>query len=156
MSSFQRNPRDAGRNSRDAGPPGGTRPPDSSIPDFDLDQPSADLFDKVAEGIATGFVLARVDNKTNKTSQIRRFYDEVIRFADRHPGTAGADQESFLRDLPFIRMICARAAYAKSRGLVDGSFVEFMQKGIRAISSPRELANFRALFEAVIAFSPKD
>ena len=143
------------RNQRRGGPASSGKPPETSLPDFNLDQPSADTFDRVAEEIAGKFVAARF-GATNRSTQIRRFYDEVIRYADRHPAAAGGDPEAFRRDLPFIRMICARAAYAKSRGLVDDSFVAFLQKGLRAVNSPGELANFRALFEAIIAFSPKD
>jgi CRISPR-associated protein Csm2 len=121
----------------------------------DLAEPSADMFDGVAEKIAKE--LSSDGLNKNKPAQVRKFYDEIVRYSDRHRGTARPDEDKslFERDLPFIRMICARAAYAKTREHVDGNFVAFMQDGLRKIGTAEELHRFRDLFEAVIGFSPK-
>jgi CRISPR-associated protein Csm2 len=148
-------PSGSGPSGRDRAAPRG---PDPQFEDLlqkaDLRNPSASLFDTDAEAIAK--TLSRDPNR-NKSSQVRRFYDEVIRYADRHRGTDDpvADKATFARDLPLIRMICARAAYAQARQHVDANFVAFIQDGLRKVSTPEELDNFRALFEAVIGFSPK-
>lgn len=120
----------------------------------DFDHPAPDMFDKVAEKIAK---LLSGDKKKNKSNQMRRFYDEIIRYADRHlaTGDAVAEAARFARDLPFIRMICAHAAYAQTRGHVDANFVAFMQTCLRKVETTEHLRLFRLLFEAVIGFSPK-
>ena len=120
-----------------------------------LAKPSADMFDGVAERIAKE--LSSDGRSKNKSAQVRKFYDEIVRYSDRHRGTAQPDEDKILfeRDLPFIRMICARAAYAKTREHVDGNFVAFMQDGVRKIKTAEDLHRFRDLFEAVIGFSPK-
>ena len=76
----------------------------------------------------------------------------AVTVVDRDPE---GDKARFARDLPLIRMICAHAAYAQARQHVDANFVAFMQDGLRKVSTPEQLDNFRALFEAIIGFSPK-
>lgn len=122
----------------------------------DFEKPAVDMFDGVAKKIADELASEHGANK-NKSSQIRRFYDEIIRYADRHRGAGRPDEERarFEADLPFIRMICARAAYARTRDHVGGNFVAFMQDGLRKIEKAEDLHMFRSLFEAVIGFSPK-
>jgi CRISPR-associated protein Csm2 len=116
-----------------------------------LRSPDSRMFDQTAQGIAG---ILKVPRNQNKSSQVRRFYDEVIRFSDRHrPGLANA--EGFARDLPFIRMISAHAAYAETREHVDANFRQFIQSSVRQVENPDDLANFRTLFEAVIGFLPK-
>jgi CRISPR-associated protein Csm2 len=117
----------------------------------DIANPDIELFDTTAKEIAD--ILSEAGKK-NKSSQMRKFYDEVIRFASRHK-TGNTDEIKFSKDLPFIRMICAQAAYSQTRDHVDANFVDFMQHGIRQIKTPEHLHNFRHLFEAVIGFSPK-
>lgn len=119
-----------------------------------LREPAAELFDTVAQQIAE--ILAR--GGSNKSSQIRRFYDEVTRYADR---TRGNGLEQFRKVLPFIRMINARVAYAAQRKvgtgtLVDQNFQEFMKACLGQVDSSETLQMFRSLFEAVIGFSPRD
>jgi CRISPR-associated protein Csm2 len=116
---------------------------------INLSNPTAETFDTTAEAIAKELEI----EQKNKSSQLRRFYDEIIRWSDKHrPGSA---KESFEKDLPFIRMICAQAAYAKTRGHIDANFVAFLQGGVRMITNAEELRTFRSLFEAVIGFMPK-
>jgi CRISPR-associated protein Csm2 len=109
--------------------------------------PDMDLFDTTAHRIAD--ILADPSSPdANKSSQIRRFYDEVIRYQS-------AGEAAFAANLPFIRMICAHAAYSQSRKHVDANFVAFMQGGLRKVTTYSELKIFRTLFEAVIGFMPK-
>jgi CRISPR-associated protein Csm2 len=138
-----------------AGNNGPSRELQDLLKKVDLAKPSAAMFDSVAEQIAKELSSDRRDK--NKSAQVRKFYDEIVRYSDRHRGTARPDEDKILfeRDLPFIRMICARAAYAKSREHVDGNFVTFIQDGVRKIRTAEELHRFRDLFEAVIGFSPK-
>lgn len=146
--------------------PGGGRggPPDVAGPTevgaimdkIDFDAPTPELFDQTAERIAG---CLRVSRNANKSAQLRRFYDEIVRYSMLHPPAASDGEEAragFARTLPFIRMIAAQAAYARSRGNVDQAFVDLMQRGLRKVQTPEHLALFRTLFEAVIGFKGKD
>lgn len=124
---------------------------DAYLGSVNLREPSADMFDQLAEKIAANFVQR---DRVNAPSQIRRFYDELVRYDDRHRANRKGT-EAFRRDLPFIRMISAHVAYARQRKLVDDGFMKFVQACIRKVESPDDLSNFRTLFEAVIGFIKK-
>lgn len=121
---------------------------------INLADPDVALFDTTAEEIAR--MLAQ--GGANKPTQIRRFYDDVSRFADRLRDRV-ADGENLRQALPFIRMINARVAYAAERKgsgqstLVNGDFKVFMRTCLAQVDSVETLQNFRLLFEAVIGFS---
>lgn len=121
-----------------------------------LADPAPELFDTTSEQIAKQF--QDDGGAANKSTQIRRFYDEVTRYADR---VRGMDEDHFAKILPFIRMINARVAYAAQRDgegkkpLVGPHFREFMRHGLAQVNSVATLQTFRSLFEAVIGFSPR-
>lgn len=135
---------------------GGDRGPPSASVDQELEivlkrinlaAPHADMFDGDAQKVAD--VLKRGQSRTNKSSQIRRFYDELLRYRSHVQ-----DQEGLERVLPFIRMLNARAAYAMSRDLVDANFREFLRTLLGQIKDKTTLRNACTTFEAVIGFSP--
>ena len=81
------------------------------------------------------------------------------------------DKEKALQDnLPFIRMMNAKVAYAKGRnqkedkrdrtGLVDKNFVDLFSPCIKQVNSYKTLRNFKLFFEAFMGFykveRPKD
>ncbi|WP_194745255.1 type III-A CRISPR-associated protein Csm2 [Thermaurantiacus tibetensis] len=100
----------------------------------------------------------------NKRSQVRRFYDELLRFRARLPvahAPAGGEDEEFRRALPFIRMLNARAAYAAERksdggNLVSAEFTAFLRRLLEEVRDRETLANACTMFEAVIGFMPPD
>jgi CRISPR-associated protein Csm2 len=130
---------------------------DDLMKKVNLENPTVDMFDTVAEGLAKIFETQKQKQDQNKPAQIRRFYDEVLRYAVKHQGSGDPkrDAELFARDLPFVRMICARVAYAKERGHVDDNFFRFVREGISKVKTSNDLQMFKTLFEAVIAFSKK-
>lgn len=115
-----------------------------------LREPSASLFDRDAEEMAK--ILA-ANRDLNKSSQIRRFYDELLRHQTMARRTSA---DVFPRQLPFIRMMNAKAAYAKERKLVDQNFRNFMRAILDQVEDFATLAMACTLFEAVIGFSPKE
>ena len=88
------------------------------------DKPAPDLFSEKAERAAE--TVSAAAKEINKASQLRRFYDELVMWQEK----VGNDVARFNESEPFIRMLKAKAAYAKGRGHVD--------------------ANFRALFDRLI------
>ncbi len=116
------------------------------------DPPVATLFSEDAEAIAkqldTTAQNDRGGKEKNKSTQIRRFYDELVGWQDR----IGNDTEKFNQYLAFIRMLNAKAAYAEGRNLVTQDFVQWFKDCIKQVDSPRTLTNFRFHFEAVLGF----
>lgn len=87
--------------------------------------------------------------KSNKRTQIRKFYDEVVRYntlAKVNPG----DWDNIL---PYINMLIAKAAYAKGRNnLVTEDFVGLMKDCVEQIRDSRDLDVFASFFEAFMGF----
>lgn len=112
------------------------------------DPPVATLFSEDAEGIAIQLNESARGREKNKSTQIRRFYDELVSWQER----IGDDAEKFTQYIAFIRMLNAKAAYAEGRNLVTQDFVQWFKDCIKQVDSPRSLANFRLHFEAVLGF----
>lgn len=99
---------------------------------INLKEPSADLFDHVAEQFAKSLTIR--DSRgylpnTDKPSQLRRFYDHLVQLDDRIKQVP-ADFDVLLPD---IRMLNAHIAYAHGRKLVSDKFRTQMQEVIRSI-----------------------
>lgn len=138
--------------------------------------PTSDLFDTTAKELAKELAnpeIAKLEgrfnnqrcnvkrtNKSNKPTQIRKFFDEIKMWQSKT-----TDTESLERNLAFIKMLNAKAAYARGRELVDDKFVVWLSHCLGQIQKPDEqgLATFNhfcLLFEAVLGFykqeRPKD
>ena len=117
------------------------------------------LFDRIAEEAAK--FVAQDKTKTSH-SQLRRFYDELLRWeAKVNVGDPEGAKDRLHEHLPFIRMMNAKAAYAKGRKLVGASFVELLRRCLEQVNDdPDALRNSRLFFEAFMGFyklhGPKD
>ena len=84
----------------------------------------------------------------NNRSQLRKFFDEVIRLnslAKSNPG----DWENIL---PYINMLIAKAAYAEGRRKVSQDFLDLMKSCISQIHKDKDLDVFANFFEAFMGF----
>lgn len=113
---------------------------------FSEDPVPGDLFDSIADMVA--MELNEADGKYNKPTQIRRFYDELVRWQQRVKNS----EDAFRKYEAFIRMMNAKVAYAKGRELVDANFEHWFKEGIKATTTARALRNFQLHFEAVLGF----
>lgn len=107
-----------------------------------------ELFSLTAEKLALEF---SEDERINRRSQIRKFYDEVLRLnalAKNDPG----DWDDIL---PYVNMLIAKATYAEGRKLVTEGFVKFMKDCINQIKDKKDLEVFSNLFEAFMGFYRK-
>ncbi|MEF8697963.1 MAG: type III-A CRISPR-associated protein Csm2 [Candidatus Accumulibacter sp. UW20] len=109
--------------------------------------PDPELFNEDAEAWARKFNEVRND-RMNKPTQIRRFYDELVGWQERIDG----DDDKFHQYEAFIRMMNAKVAYAKGRALVDDQFVAWFRECLKATTSAKALDHFRLHFEAVLGF----
>lgn len=120
--------------------------------DLKTDPPLATLFSEDAETFAKNLdESAKADRggkEKNKSTQIRRFYDELVGWQER----IGEDENKFNQYLAFIRMLNAKAAYAQGRNLVTVEFVTWFKECIQQVDSPKTLRNFKLHFEAVLGF----
>ncbi len=86
--------------------------------------------------------------KPNKRTQLRKFYDEVIRLN----AEAKNENQKWEDIQPFVHMLAAKAAYALGRELVSENFADFIRSSIRQIEYPEHLAVFANFFEAFMGF----
>jgi CRISPR-associated protein Csm2 len=86
--------------------------------------------------------------KVNKRTQIRKFYDEVVRLDME----AKAREENWNDIAPLVHMLTAKAAYAKGRSLISVGFLNFIRNSVEQINSARDLSVFANFFEAFMGF----
>jgi CRISPR-associated protein Csm2 len=129
---------------RNRGQGGGANLDTSRIQFADID---AELFNEVANATAKSIAECR-DRNANKSTQIRKFYDELCMWEERvrlNPG-------KFSENLPFIKMINAKAAYANGRKLVDDNFSALIEHCVKQVNTPQDLKTFKTFFEAFLGF----
>ena len=92
-------------------------------------------------------------NRENKSTQIRIFYDKVISFYEQ---SIDMDDATYRKKVyPFVVMLKSKVQYAKTRGLVSGTFVQMINQCVNKATTVEKMANFKYFFEAVIGFYPK-
>jgi len=108
------------------------------------------LFSIRAEELAQQLAKDHDDSrkKTNKRTQIRKFYDEVLRL----DSTVKTKPNEWDNVLPLVHMLIAKAAYAKGRELISDNFVNFIRDSISQISEREDLTVFANFFEAFMGF----
>lgn len=117
----------------------------------------SDIAEQAAEEIAKSGQAPSRDGRAprldhNKRTQIRKFYDEVVRLN----ATAKASPEEWDVILQFINMLIAKAAYANGRNkLVTDEFVHLLKECIVQVQKPADLDVFANFFESFMGFYRK-
>jgi CRISPR-associated protein Csm2 len=107
-----------------------------------------ELFNNVAKHEARRIAGDDPKKTDNKPTQLRKFYDEIVMWDSKvmmYP-------EKFDEYLPFIRMLNAKAAYARGRKLVDDNFVGLLNTGLQQVICPETLHTFKLFMEAFMGF----
>jgi CRISPR-associated protein Csm2 len=107
-----------------------------------------ELFNTIAQDWAREIAGNDPKKTDNKPTQLRKFYDELVLWDNKvlmHP-------EKFDDYLPFIRMLNAKAAYAKGRKLVDDKYVGLLFSGLQQVTDPETLHTFKLFMEAFMGF----
>ncbi|NVM21956.1 MAG: type III-A CRISPR-associated protein Csm2 [Desulfobacterales bacterium] len=120
-----------------------------------------DLFSDVAEKLADNIYKSGLRKKKNgkqklelnKRTQIRKFYDEVIRLNSL--ANNKTNSEDWHNIWPYVNMLIAKAAYAEGRDNVTGDFTDFMKQSIKQIRDSKDLLVFANFFEAFMGFYRK-
>jgi CRISPR-associated protein Csm2 len=102
-----------------------------------------ELFSGKAEALAN-LIYAESDKKLNNPTQIRQFYDEVLKFKN--------NKEDFDVLLPYVKMLNAKAAYKMARDLISKGFKDFISRSVKEINSREDLDVFADFFEAFMGF----
>ena len=124
-----------------------------------------DLFSEIAKEksmeIFQGGLDQRGNQNKNKSTQLRKFYDELVMWTDKvysigklDPGQKSRDvRETRYKDsAPFIKMMNAKVAYAKGRNHVDDSFEAMFSHCIKSISDAETLKHAKLFMEAFMGF----
>lgn len=107
------------------------------------------LFSTEAENLAKAIASDNDrSNKVNKRTQLRKFFDEVLRLNT----LSRSNPEDWDNILPYVQMLTAKVAYAKGRDLVSSQFLDFMKSGIEQVENPHDLTVFSNFFEAFMGF----
>ncbi len=115
-----------------------------------LVQLTPDIFDDIAQEAAD---YISQSNNSNKSTQIRKFYDELVMWHEKVFGAELNQREQIYQECaPFIHMLKAKVAYAKGRQHVDESFEKMFGQCIGQINSPATLKHAKLFFEAVLGF----
>jgi len=120
--------------------------PEIETPKFDFENITVELFSKTAESYA---IECSKDKGKNKSTQLRRFYDEIVMWEERSQTI-----ESFKNNLPFIYMIKWKVAYAVGRNNIDEVYQHMMYGVIDGIkeNNPKTLKNAKLFLEAFMGY----
>ena len=113
----------------------------------------SDFAEKTAEDIAKSGQTTTREGRTklerNKRTQIRKFYDEVLRLN----GIVKSNPRVWEVVLPYINMLIAKAAYANGRNtLVTDDFVKLLKDCVAQVEKPADLDVFANFFESFMGF----
>jgi CRISPR-associated protein Csm2 len=107
---------------------------------------NSELFNSIAKDAAKR--VAEAPRECNKSTQLRRFYDELCLWDLR----VTQQPERFSEYLPFIRMLNAKVAYAEGRKLVNGTYVTLLHHTLREVKDPKSLSVCKLFWEAFTGF----
>ena len=125
---------------------------------FDGEYIRADLFSDVAERVVDCInTPVREDGRDRRgnprkkpsSTQIRKFYEEVLNLKDRLDN--GKD---FREILPYFKMLKAKANVAYQRDVINTNFKRFIEENVDYVGDDEEKFKvFCTFFEAVVAYA---
>ncbi|MBF0502747.1 MAG: type III-A CRISPR-associated protein Csm2 [Candidatus Riflebacteria bacterium] len=111
-----------------------------------------DLFSDFAEKAAKA-VSGQATDKLNKSTQLRRFFDDVLTFGSRLKELPNDRQSvEFEKTLPYLKMLNAKVAYARARELISPEFKDFIGISLRQLNDLEDFRVFHTLFEAFMGY----
>lgn len=124
--------------------------PRVQVPTVDIGEITAELFSDTASRAAYACAAGR---DKNKTTQLRRFYDELVLWDDKVDAAKTDKRDERFNDLlPYIQMLRAKVAYAKWRNLVDDNFKTLFDRLIQQVKSKETLKTARLFMEAFMGY----
>lgn len=108
-----------------------------------------EIFSDIAQRAAQHI---KQSNNVNKTTQLRKFYDELAMWNDRVQLARENKENKFQELAPFIKMLKAKVAYACGRKHVDDHFLEVFNRCIDQANNVETLRDAKLFMEAVMGF----
>ncbi len=106
-----------------------------------------EMLTSVAESWANEFVGGNPRKPLLKSSQLRKFYNEVRALANR------VEAEGFEKIKPLIKMLKVKVNYQKGRELVPKEFVDFISNCVDNVNDEMDFVDgFVKHFEAVVGY----
>lgn len=97
-------------------------------------------------------IVDQLKMEKNKSSQLRKYYEFVIRIKDRLRQT----NVSYDEMKSAIASLIPYTEYARTRGKVSDYFRKFIGKNVNSIHDEKDFMAFAKHFEAIIANLPKE
>lgn len=120
--------------------------------DIRLGEISDELYAGIAESKAK-FIAQNCRGEHNKSSQLRRFYDELCLWNEKINSGSNEERSARYKELaPLIKMLNAKVVYAEGRKHVDGNFVALFRHLIGQVTDPRTLDQAKLFMEAFMGF----
>jgi len=86
----------------------------------------------------------------NKSSQLRKFYDEFVKLNQRSAAYSDNDWQKVI--LPQLHMLIPKVVYAGGRKLVTTEFEDFIKQLVNQVKSKQDLKIATNFFEAFVGF----
>ena len=107
------------------------------------------IFSDIAERAAS-FIKGNAN--INKTTQLRKFYDELAMWNERVQLARENKEAKFQELVPFIKMLKAKVAYAEGRKHIDKNFSDVFNRCIDQVNNTETLRDAKLFMEAVMGF----
>lgn len=109
----------------------------------------AGIFSDIAEQAAEQIKEGKGD--ANKTTQLRKFYDELAMWNERVQ-SADNQAEEYKKLEAFIKMLKAKVAYAQGRKHINANFSDVFNHCIDQVHSAETLREAKLFMEAVMGY----
>lgn len=106
---------------------------------------------KVARNLVTKGFNGKPDGNAIKSSQLRKFYGDV-KGLEQTWINQQRSMVAFYGIMPQIKILKAKAAYARSRKVVPAYFEQWLGRHVDVIKEPADFKAFLLHFEAVVGF----
>ena len=115
---------------------------------------SVDIFSDVAEQAANIISRSSSRRTENRSTQLRKFYDELFMWNETVQQERGHEARSakYAELAPFIKMLKAKVAYARGREHVDREFEKLFARCIDSIDSYESLRYGKFFMEAFMGY----
>lgn len=122
---------------------------------FGKDKPTeifSDIAQRAAQHIKTDPKSGHFNKDNNKTTQLRKFYDELVMWNDRVQQAREHKESKFQELVPFIKMLKAKVAYAEGRKHINSHFSDIFNRSIDQSNTSETLRDAKLFMEAVMGY----
>ncbi|MDH2998907.1 type III-A CRISPR-associated protein Csm2 [Pasteurellaceae bacterium LFhippo2] len=112
----------------------------------------SDIAEQAAKWIKTDPETNKINKDNNKTTQLRKFYDELTMWNERVQTKGIAKEEEYKKLEAFIKMLKAKVAYAEGRKHINSRFSGVFNQCIDQVHCAETLKDAKLFMEAVMGY----